>query len=81
MNILVTCGAGFIGSHAVEHHLKRGDEVVAVDDLSTRCREKIDAFERNPHFRFHRADLLDWDGFGLRLRVAVMTQPCYVDRG
>ncbi len=32
--VLVTGGAGFIGSHLVEHLLRRGDEVVALDDLS-----------------------------------------------
>ncbi|ORI78729.1 NAD-dependent epimerase/dehydratase family protein [Leuconostoc mesenteroides] len=34
MKILVTGGAGFIGSHVVEEHIKNGDEVVVVDDLS-----------------------------------------------
>jgi UDP-glucose 4-epimerase len=35
MRVLITGGAGFIGSHLVDAHLERGDEVVVVDDLST----------------------------------------------
>ena len=63
MNVLVTGGAGFIGSHVVEHHLDRGDEVVAVDDLSTGNRANIEGFRNNRRFRFIQADLLDWSGF------------------
>lgn len=64
MKILITGGAGFIGSHVVEHHLNRGDEVVAVDDLSTGQRDNIDQFEDHPRFRFIEADLVDWSGLG-----------------
>jgi UDP-glucose 4-epimerase len=38
---MVTGGAGFIGSHVVEALLARGDEVVALDDLSTGKRENV----------------------------------------
>ena len=41
MTALVTGGAGFIGSHVVDALLARGDEVVAVDDLSTGRRENL----------------------------------------
>lgn len=41
-SILVTGGAGFIGSHLVDHLLARGDRVVVVDDLSTGRRENLD---------------------------------------
>jgi UDP-glucose 4-epimerase len=70
MNILVTGGAGFIGSHVVEHHLNRGDEVVAVDDLSTGTRGNLEAFRSHPQFRFVRADLIDWDGLAGAVHVA-----------
>jgi len=39
--VLITGGAGFIGSHLADAHLKRGDEVVILDDLSTGKRENV----------------------------------------
>jgi len=39
--VLVTGGAGFIGSHVVAAHLAAGDEVVVLDDLSTGRRENL----------------------------------------
>ena len=41
MRILVTGGAGFIGSHVSEHLMERGHEVAVVDDLSTGKRENV----------------------------------------
>ena len=38
---LVTGGAGFIGSHLVEHLVGRGDRVLVVDDLSTGRRSNL----------------------------------------
>jgi UDP-glucose 4-epimerase len=43
MRILVTGGAGFIGSHVCERFLDRGDDVVALDDLSTGLRTSVPA--------------------------------------
>jgi UDP-glucose 4-epimerase len=70
MNILVTGGAGFIGSHVVEHHLNRGDEVVAVDDLSTGSPSNVEIFRPDPRFRFVKADVLTWDGLAGAVNVA-----------
>jgi dTDP-glucose 4,6-dehydratase len=42
MRVLVTGGAGFIGSHLCEFLLERGSEVVCLDNLSTGSRENID---------------------------------------
>jgi UDP-glucose 4-epimerase len=41
MRVLITGGAGFIGSHLVDHHLERGDEVVVIDDFSTGSRHNL----------------------------------------
>ena len=43
MRALVTGGAGFIGSHVVDALVERGDEVVALDDLSTGRRSNLDS--------------------------------------
>jgi len=68
MNILITGGAGFIGSHVTEFHLQRGDTITAVDDLSTGSEDNVANFRDRPGYRFVRADLLDWSG----LREAVI---------
>lgn len=59
MRILVTGGAGFIGSHLAEELLRRGHEVWALDDLSTGRLENIAGFERNPRFRFLEGNVMD----------------------
>jgi UDP-glucose 4-epimerase len=64
MHILITGGAGFIGSHLVDLHLARGDQVMVVDDLSTGVRANLATHEDNPLFRFEQADVLTWDRLG-----------------
>ena len=59
MKVLVTGGAGFIGSHLSEALLERGDEVWALDDLTTGRLENLRSFERHPRFRFLEGTVLD----------------------
>ena len=51
MRVLVTGGAGFIGSHLVDRLLDSGHEVTILDDLSTGRRENVAHREGNPRFR------------------------------
>lgn len=61
LHVLITGGAGFIGSNLVEHHLGKGDKVHVVDDLSTGSLANIEAFQSHPSFRFSKADILLWE--------------------
>ena len=53
MKILITGGAGFIGSHLAEGHLKRGDEVYIIDDLSTGSMENIGRIKGQSNFHYY----------------------------
>lgn len=59
--ILVTGGAGFIGSHLTEKLLQKGEEVFVIDDLSTGSLENIKHLENNPKFHFIKGSVLDRD--------------------
>jgi nucleoside-diphosphate-sugar epimerase len=53
MKILITGGAGFIGSHLAEESLKRGDEVYIIDDLSTGSMENIGQIKGLSSFHYY----------------------------
>jgi len=55
--ILVTGGAGFLGSHLIDRLLDRGDEVVCADNLFTGSKRNIEHLHGNPRFEFLRHDV------------------------
>ncbi len=58
--ILVTGGAGFIGSHLVERLLERGETVHVVDDLSTGGLENLKAVRHHPNLHLNVDSVLNW---------------------
>jgi len=59
MTILVTGGAGFIGSHLTESLLSSGEEVIILDDLSTGSVQNIAAVLGHPSLHFVEGSILD----------------------
>jgi UDP-N-acetylglucosamine 4-epimerase len=59
--VLVTGGAGFIGSNLVDSFLQSGNTVVCLDNFSTGKRENLKAFENNPDFKLIEGDIRNYD--------------------
>jgi len=59
MKIVVTGGAGFIGSHLVERLMSLNHEVVVIDDLSTSEMSNLESVFGNSKFRFVKGTILD----------------------
>jgi UDP-glucuronate decarboxylase len=55
--ILVTGGAGFLGSHLIDRLLDKGHEVLCVDNLFTGTKRNIEHLLANPRFEFMRHDV------------------------
>jgi UDP-glucuronate decarboxylase len=55
--ILVTGGAGFLGSHLIDRLLQLGDEVICVDNMFTGTRRNIEHLFDHPRFEFIRHDI------------------------
>lgn len=58
MNVLITGGAGFIGSHLTRFHLEKSDKVYVIDNLSSGQFTNIEEWLDNPNFNFINEDLL-----------------------
>ncbi|OYQ43963.1 SDR family oxidoreductase [Flavobacterium aurantiibacter] len=59
--ILVTGGAGFIGSNLCEYFLSKGYPVVCLDNLATGHKKNLDGFIENPLFKFIEGDIRSLD--------------------
>ncbi len=59
MRILVTGGAGFLGSHLCDRLLKDGHDLVCIDNLFTGRKLNIEHLLKNPNFEFVRHDVID----------------------
>lgn len=55
--ILVTGGAGFLGSHLIDRLLEQGHEVLCVDNLFTGTKRNVDHLHNHPRFEFMRHDV------------------------
>ena len=59
--VLVTGGAGFIGSNLVDSLLSNGNQVVCLDNFSTGKRENLKDYMDNPDFRLIEGDIRNYD--------------------
>jgi UDP-glucuronate decarboxylase len=57
--ILITGGAGFIGSHLSERLLKEGNEIICLDNLFTGSLDNIKHLQSNPKFKFVEHDIVE----------------------
>ena len=60
MRILITGGAGFIGSHLCDRYLEEGHEVIAMDNLSTGSINNIEHLAGHPRFSFVKHDVTNY---------------------
>ena len=60
MRLLITGGAGFIGSHLCERFLKEGHSVTAIDNLLTGRLSNIEPLFKNPNFTFIKQDVTNF---------------------
>jgi UDP-glucose 4-epimerase len=72
MRVLITGGAGFIGSHLAERYLEKGHEVIILDDLSTGCIDNIRQIRAHPRLTYYV------DSIGNRSLTAELVDMCEI---
>ena len=77
MNILVTGGAGYIGSHTVIALLENGHRVAVVDNLSNSCEKSLERVQEitGENIPFYPVDIRDGDGLLLVSWQRMMESP------
>ena len=60
-NILITGGAGFIGSNLIEHFLNQNNKVVCLDNFLTGQKRNIESFFSNPNFTLIEGDIRNYE--------------------
>lgn len=59
MRVLITGGAGFVGSHLAQRHIERNDRVTSLDDLSTGRLDNIRDIQRYPNLDLRIGSVID----------------------
>ena len=59
ISVLITGGAGFIGSNLCDFFLEKGFKIICLDNLSTGFKVNMDGFINHPYFRFIEGDIRD----------------------
>lgn len=66
-NILVTGGAGFIGTHLVRRLLSENNRVIVVDNFTLGKQENVDEFKDNSNYKFYKIDIENTEEFCKKL--------------
>ena len=78
MKILITGGAGFIGSHLTDKFLNEGYKVRVLDNLINGKLENLSQNQNNPNFEFLNGDILDKNT--CQIQIHKLFIPQFIDR-
>ncbi|HCX24180.1 MAG: protein CapI [Nanoarchaeota archaeon] len=83
MKVLVTGGAGFIGSHVCKLLLERGDDVICVDNFSDYYspqlkEDRVKQFEKYPTFKLYKVDMTNFEALKLIFEQHQIDAVCHL---